>query len=63
QRSITPLLPEASNANQQCETPVLSLNSNNSQPISPENEVKKLVVRIVKAVKLYGKFVLKYISN
>ncbi|CAM4748908.1 unnamed protein product [Rotaria magnacalcarata] len=53
QRSITPLLPEASNANQQCETPVLSLNSNNSQPISPENEVKKLVVRIVKAVKLY----------
>ncbi|CAF4573572.1 unnamed protein product [Rotaria socialis] len=53
QRSITPLRPEPSNTNPQCETPVLSLNSNNNQPISPENEVKKLVVRIVKAVKLY----------
>lgn len=53
---MAPTRPESANSYQPCETPVLTSSSNNNCQMSSESHTKKLLVRIVKAVKLHGKF-------
>ncbi|CAF5110641.1 unnamed protein product, partial [Rotaria sp. Silwood1] len=52
--SIQQIVPELSNVRQPCATPLLPTIIEDNQSISCEKQVKKLLVRIINAVKLHG---------
>ncbi len=57
---MPPIVSQSSHINEQLETPIITPINNNNQQIHSEKLVKKLLIRIVKAVKLHGKIFLIY---
>ena len=53
--SLPPLVSQPLIIDQPCETPIITPVDINPQPVHSEKEVKKLLIRIVKAVQLHGK--------
>lgn len=55
-------MPQRTNDQQHVETPVLVSVNRSTEPKAPQNEKQTVRVRVVKAVKLYGKLIMKFAS-